>query len=140
MTMKIGFALGLGLSVLAGAALADGGKILASYDVNGDGAVTVGELVNIRTYNFNAVDTDGDGAINRDDILAAVKARKLPRAARRDKGFMMEGDRNKDGILTLEEFTDLTALFKLVDRDKDGRLTVDELDASAQILRKNGVE
>lgn len=139
MNTRLGIAMALGLSVLAGGAQANSRKFLEGYDLNGDGGVSMSELVNIRTYNFNIVDSDGDGAINRKDILAAVKARKLPRSARRDESFMMSNDTNGDGTLTLAEFTDFTKLYAAVDADGDGLLQADEVDQSTPTLRKLGL-
>lgn len=139
MKLTTGAALAAVLVALAGAAQAAERKLMEGYDLNGDGDIAMSELVNIRTYNFNLVDVDSDGNITRDDILAAVKARKLPRSVRRDEGFMMSSDHNGDGVLTLAEFTDFSALFKLVDRDGDGVLQAAELAANPGALKESGL-
>lgn len=139
MKLPTGAALAAVLVALAGTALAAERKLMEGYDLDGNGDIAMSELVNIRTYNFNLVDADADGSITREDILAAVKARKLPRSVRRDEGFMMTSDQNGDGVLTLVEFTDFSALFKLVDSNGDGELQAAELAANPGALKQSGL-
>ncbi|MGQ0611611.1 MAG: EF-hand domain-containing protein [Paracoccaceae bacterium] len=139
MKRTTGAALAAVLVALAATAQAAERKGLEGYDLNGDGDIAMSELLNIRTYNFNLVDGDADGRITRDDILAAVKARKLPRSVRRDEGFMMTSDLNGDGVLTLAEFTDFSALFRIVDQNGDGVLQADELAANPGALKQAGL-
>ena len=71
-------ALALGVTLVAPAAFAD----LSELDTNGDGMITFDEMLaavpTVTEENFLAIDTNGDGTVDADEYAAAEAAGTLP--------------------------------------------------------------
>jgi Ca2+-binding EF-hand superfamily protein len=106
-------------------------------DANGDGAVDFAELQarrsDITTEQFNAMDKDGNGQLNRDEMRAAAQQRMQARASERFKKL----DANGDGGVSQEELNAARQQaaderFKKLDTDGDGKLSEAEMAAGRQ--------
>ena len=52
-------------------------NFLTKFDANKDGTVIVAEVPRIvKDYSFNRIDTDGDGSITRDELIAAARTKR----------------------------------------------------------------
>jgi len=106
----------------------------ASVDANGDGALTPVEVAaSMRGHQKDDLlkfDTDGNGALNADELYKIGESKKGKRASKRFDRL----DANNSGDITLSEMQadhDLAKMFARADRDKSGGLSLDEF-AKAQ--------
>jgi len=114
------------LLLTSGIALAHGGggKGLARFDRDGNGAVTKDEMRTSAIERFEKTDLNHDGRLTLDEIQAAHREHAAQRFAEKDK--------NKDGKLTRDEVAKMPdEVFARLDTNKDGALTPDELAAKA---------
>ncbi|PBB24222.1 MULTISPECIES: EF-hand domain-containing protein [unclassified Mesorhizobium] len=128
----------LGLTPLCAAAAQDmpGQRILQRLDTNGDGAISKDEMLAARGRLFKRLDRNGDGVIDENEIETARQAiddRALAAEARLGNRWRRM-DRNGDGKVTESEFQASTPLFDLADRNGDGRLSADEIAAIRKIV------
>ena len=139
-TIVFAITAGIGLSSLAGAALADKGQgLFGRADTNGDGFVTKEEFAAARTAMFAKLDANGDGAIDQAEFDKAREAwhqRKADQAQadastkpkREHKGFLARLDTDGDGKVTVAEFTAAgDKMFAKLDANGDGRLAQAEM-------------
>jgi len=112
------------LLLTSGLALAHGGKGLARFDRDGNGAVTRDEMRTTAIERFEKADANHDGRLTLDEIQAAHRERAAKHFA--------EKDTNKDGKLSRDEVAKMPdEMFARLDTNKDGFLTPDELAAKA---------
>ncbi|AZO15396.1 MULTISPECIES: EF-hand domain-containing protein [unclassified Mesorhizobium] len=128
----------LGLAPVCAAAAQDmpGQRILQRLDTNGDGAISKDEMLAARERLFKRLDRNGDGVIDESEIETARQAiddRALAAEARLGNRWRRM-DRNGDGKVTEDEFQASTPLFDLADRNGDGRLSADEIAAIRKIV------
>lgn len=128
----------LGLAPVCAAAAQDmsGQRILQRLDTNGDGAISKDEMLAARQGLFKRLDRNGDGVIDENEIETARQAiddRALAAEARLANRWRRM-DRNGDGKVTEDEFQASTPLFDLADRNGDGRLSADEIAAIRKIV------
>ncbi len=109
------------LLLTSGLALAHGGgKGLARFDRDGNGAVTRDEMRTTAIERFDKTDANHDGRLTQDEIQAAHRDRAAKHFA--------EKDTNKDGKLSRSEVAKMPdEMFARLDANKDGSLTPDEL-------------
>ena len=128
----------LGLAPVCAAVAQDmpGQRILQRLDTNGDGAISKDEMLAARERLFKRLDRNGDGAIDEKEIETARQAiedRAQATEARLGNRWRRM-DRNGDGKVTENEFQASTPLFDLADRNGDGRLSADEIAAIRKIV------
>lgn len=92
-------------------------RIFERFDVDKDGAITQAEIEEVRTADFAAADTNGDGEISLEEFKAAFVERSNDRMVR----IFQRLDRDGDGIVTQAE-ADRAAnrMFNRLDRDGNG--------------------
>lgn len=133
---------GLGLTALAGAALAERGPgLFERSDANGDGFVSKEEFATGRDTIFTKLDANGDAAIDQAEIdkaraawhqrmnkPAEGKTQADAQGKRHHGGFMKRLDADNDGKITAEEFAAAgDRMFARLDDNGDGMIAKDEL-------------
>lgn len=142
-TIALVMSAGLGLTALAGAALADKGPgMFGRADTNGDGFVSKEEFAAGRDKMFARLDANGDGTINQAEVDKAREAWKHRRAEKAQadgttqpekpkkehRGFMARLDTDSDGKVTTQEFAAAgDKMFTRFDANGDGKLAQDEM-------------
>jgi hypothetical protein len=142
-TIALVLSAGLGLTALAGAALADKGQgMFGRADTNGDGFVSKEEFAAGRTAMFTKLDANSDGSVDQAELDKAREAwhqRKAEKAQadgatqadtpkKEHRGFMAHIDTNSDGKVTTQEFAAAgDQMFAKFDANGDGKLAQDEM-------------
>jgi Ca2+-binding EF-hand superfamily protein len=123
-------------SAVAGGHQKPGSHFVNAWDDNGDGQVTLAEATERRSDVFATFDENDDGYLSAEEYSMFDEARANDQKNHKDgkgkgkkngrhKGMQMEyNDVNKDGRVSLEEFTTQTAgWFAMMDRNADGVVT-----------------
>lgn len=142
-TIALVMSAGIGLTALAGAALADKGQgMFGRADANGDGFVSKEEFAAGRDKMFGKLDANGDGVIDQaevDKMREAWQQRRAEKAQadgatqadkpkREHKGFLARLDTDSDGKVTTQEFAAAgDKMFAKFDANGDGKLAQDEM-------------
>lgn len=124
-------ALCLELALLSAAHAQDvsSGRLFKRIDTNGDGVISKDEILAARQRLFSRLDRNGDGVIDKDEIDTARDAimDRAEAAEARLGNAMRRVDANSDGKISQDEFRASTPLFDLADRNGDGKLSPDEI-------------
>ncbi len=97
---------------------------MAKTDANKDGAITVEEIKSMRNARFARFDHDGDGAVSKGEVEAAVKER----VERMTKRIVLRFDKDRDGTITRAEFNRFAEeRFSWLDLNEDGKVSRDEM-------------
>ena len=104
------------------------GKFLMEADKDNDGTVDRSEARAMQDKNFDAMDTNHDGKLSKEEISAC----KNKPNARHDKGSKAfnKADKDNDGTLTRDEAKAMPRVskhFDEIDGDKDGTVSLDEV-------------
>lgn len=135
---------GLGLTALAGAALAERGPgMFGRADTNGDSFVSKEEFAAGRTEMFARLDANGDGAVDQAEVDKARDAwhQRRNQQAQADADahsqkpkkdhagrFLAHLDTDSDGKVTTQEFAAAgDKMFAKFDANGDGKLAQDEM-------------
>ncbi|MEM7723836.1 MAG: EF-hand domain-containing protein [Pseudomonadota bacterium] len=112
--------------------------VFEELDLNNDGSVTLEELQGAGEARFVEADTDGDGALSRDELIAQAQNRTETRVDR----MIERADSDGDGALSAEELADARAnnrrgpspdrILERFDADGDGAVTRAEFDEAAE--------
>jgi Ca2+-binding EF-hand superfamily protein len=99
-----------------------------ALDADGDGTLTVAEMLAFGASKFAQSDSNGDGVISADEYGAAAVARAAARAAERYARMLEWRDLDGDGALSPAEMTDNRGekLFMRLDGNRDGVVTAEE--------------
>lgn len=130
-------------AVTAGVALADGhgkGKHGARHsfedlDLDGNGEVTMEEMIQHREARFKAADTDGDGFLSKEELTAKAQKKAEGKADKMMKRF----DANNDGKLALDEMPKprkSEKMFEKLDADGSGGVSKAEFEAAREKMKK----
>jgi hypothetical protein len=123
------------LLVASGAALAEhpgrGAGLFENADANSDGAIARDEFLAARAAAFAKLDQNGDGALDEAD------KRDSTHEGRRREGFRGRVDADADGKITRDEFVNsATPMFDGADKDGNGALDQQELNAAKERMRE----
>jgi Ca2+-binding EF-hand superfamily protein len=113
-----------------------GKRILQRVDTNGDGAISKDEMLAARERMFTKLDRNGDGAIDEKEIEGARDAimDRADAAQARLGNRWRRMDTNGDGKVSEDEFRNRMPLFDLADRNGDGTLSADEIAAVRKLF------
>jgi len=107
---------------------------LKSFDVNGDGKVTLAEITESRAAKVKSIDADGDGKLSAEELTTAELAAAMAGITARVQARIAAQDADGDGKLAAAELAlppVPTRLFDRFDANDDGALSEDEI-AKAQ--------
>lgn len=127
----LGLAITLGATAMTGAAEAREPRFeFEALDSNNDGEITREEMAERSSARFSQTDANGDGMLSLSELEAAGHERAKKRATR----MMEKLDANDDGQLTKDEMQAARRggpdrMFKRADADGDGAITKAEFDA-----------
>ncbi|MGD9368263.1 MAG: EF-hand domain-containing protein [Desulfobacteraceae bacterium] len=93
-------------------------EILAEFDADDDGYLSALEFPGPEAH-FEDLDTDGDGFLDQEELLAG-------RPGPPEGGGFERDDADQDGRVSQSEFSGPQDLFQRMDRDGDGYITQDE--------------
>lgn len=118
-------------AVVSGAACAEGlsaTPLLDRIDTERDGSISRDEIIAARNRLFERLDLDGDGKLDLgevDQLREAIMDRAIALQARLGNQWRRL-DANGNGTVSAEEFQTRTPLFDLADRDGDGQISAAE--------------
>lgn len=100
-------------------------------DSNGDGQLTPDELMAHHKARFQRFDTNGDGLVSADEMRSVMRTEANAKIDARITKMMERQDANKDGFIGDDEIKLHRAgrMFKHVDTDGDGMISRAEFDA-----------
>ncbi|QKC95953.1 EF-hand domain-containing protein [Mesorhizobium sp. NZP2298] len=131
----------IGLTPLFAAQAQDmpGQRILQRIDTNGDGAISKDEMTAARERLFRKLDRNGDGVIDEKEMESARQAIKdrAEVAQARLGSRWRRMDANGDGKVSEQEFASSMPLFDLADRDGDGKISADEIASVRKLIAEH---
>lgn len=121
----------VGVTSTAAVAIARGGpdqaRLFEAFDTNQDGSITQEEIAAVAATRFANADTDSNGVLTAEEMLAAMDREGTERRAARIERRIERLDTNDDGALSLEESTAgnrrIERMFDRLDADGDGAIT-----------------
>ncbi|MFT6451886.1 MAG: Ca2+-binding EF-hand superfamily protein [Halocynthiibacter sp.] len=120
-----------------GGARGMGGEIALNFDAidtDGNGALSTAEMEAFKKGRFDAADTNGDGALSSEEMTAQHEARQAERAAQRQAKMIEEHDKDGNGTLSFDEMgSDRSAkMFEHLDADDNGEISKEELEKAKE--------
>ncbi len=113
----------------------------STIDADGNGEITQAEVTAFETSRFAEADTNSDGLLSQDEILASFEARSGrelgDRASQRIERMITRLDANEDGSVSLEEQQASERARRIFDRlDSDDSGTISQ--AEAEKVKERG--
>ncbi|MGH1329786.1 MAG: EF-hand domain-containing protein [Paracoccaceae bacterium] len=114
-----------------------GGEIVTNFeaiDTDGNGALSAAEMEAYKKARFDAADTNGDGALSAEELTAQHQAKQAERAAERQAKMIEKHDKDGSGTLSLDEMSsDRSAkMFDRLDSDDNGEISKEELEKAKE--------
>lgn len=103
-----------------------------ALDADKDGKLTQAELDAHKAQEFTKADTNGDGKLSSDEMLARATAKRAEHMSKRVAKMIERVDTDGDGMLSAAELQDMPrgkGMFKRMDADGDGVITGEEFAA-----------
>ena len=108
----------------------------AELDTNGDGAVSKDEIKAHREAMFAEIDTNHDGVLSQDEIVAHHEMKKAEMRAKMQAKMFARLDADGNGTVSKEEFEDRPMpMFDRMDDDGDGVVMIEEFE-DGPMMRK----
>ena len=136
-----GLAVVMGLTAVTADARDRGGPdrerpSFSELDADGNGEVTRAEMEAIKAARFAAADTNGDGSLSVEEMIASRSADNTDRMERRITRFIERADDNGNGTLEINEVGPseerVTERFERLDSDGSGGLSMAEMEAGKE--------
>ncbi|SDN42940.1 EF hand [Lutimaribacter pacificus] len=110
-----------------------------ALDTDGDGKLTRAEIEASPKERFAETDTDGDGALSAEEMSAAAQARAAERAAERHARLLAWRDADGDGKLSFDEMggARMLRMLERADADGDGAVSKEEMAQMRDKMRKH---
>lgn len=124
-------------------------QIIEHLDANNDGKLDISEAEKAPnghlSQNFNDMDANQDGHIDKDELTNGIQKRKRNSKTKEHRKSLKEMDLNEDGMLdeielTSAENTHLLNHFSEIDTNSDQLLSKEELKASRKLLKEKKKE
>ena len=131
----------LAISIVAGSALSAGNEHkhgrhgphlnFDAVDTNNDGKLTKEEMTAHMDARFDEADTDNDGLVSVDELRAQMKKRMEAKLDKRVAHVMDRHDENEDGLLNRDEMKPnrMGHMLKHADEDGDGTISREEFES-----------
>lgn len=111
---------------------------LADLDTDGDGAISKDEADAPRLERFNLADANQDGALTMEEMIAYQDAERERRRAERQQKRFDRLDADSNGTISAEEFAARgDTMFDDIDADNNGIITALEAEAARETWREN---
>ena len=106
----------------------------ADLDADNDGKVTPAELQAHAAARFAAADTDGNGTLSVEELVARQELLRAERMQRGAERMMERMDANKDGVLSADEMRPQNGdrMFARLDADNDGAISEEEMNKARE--------
>ena len=128
-------------ALLGSAALAEQGEMgMGMGGPGGPGEGRGAMLEAHRKAEFDAADTNKDGALSAEELSARALARFQEKLAERTQGMLDNMDNDGSGSLSPDEMGEGPGMrnFAKIDADNDGAITTEEIQAGMQHHKKRG--
>jgi Ca2+-binding EF-hand superfamily protein len=114
-----------------------GQRIFSRVDSNGDGVIDRQEVLDRRGELFDRMDSGGDGGVTREEVDSAKRGFRK-RLTRSSQSPFDMADADGNGTVTREEFLAAPQpIFDQADSNRDGQLTPDEFTSFVTRLRES---
>lgn len=113
-------------------------ELFDSIDNDKDGKLSLAELETHRIARFAAADTNGDGAIDAEELAARELAEFQEKLAKRVQHMIDNTDNDGNGSLSADEIGKGPAEenFARIDKDNDGAISKEEAEAALKHRKK----
>lgn len=115
----------------------------AAVDANGDGEITQAEVEAFRAAQFASIDADGNGTVDADELAAFAAAREDERRAERAERVVERADTDGDGVLSQDELQANRRggdMFERLDADDSGTITQEEVETAREARQERREE